>query len=95
MSEVMVSDKKSIDYYTLQMVLDTAHDLMKQYPNLKTYHDFRIETTQEYGCEYAFMVFRRPETDAERRTREDWTARSKQYELEQYERLKKKFEGNT
>ena len=94
-----VSESVGIYYYYLQNVIETADNLMLQYPEtLKSYKNITIKSVQDTCSDdvYPHLEYRRPETPKETAKREknekERAERQAEWDRKNYERLKKQFE---
>lgn len=87
----------SISYEDMDQIIGRMNSMINKY-GLET-QDFSVEADEEYGSVYPVLVFSRPETSEEKFSREireaQYEAQRENYDRAQYEKLKKKFEGES
>lgn len=87
--------KELIDYHDLAQVVEKAEELISQHPeDLKSFTDFEFTTERDYDdCSILYLEYYTKATEAELKAEADSKKRREAWQREQYEQLKKKFEG--
>lgn len=91
MKKHLTYESKDIDGYDLPMVLKLVEKLKERF-GLED-KDFEFDTRTEWDVTYPTIGFERPETEAERISREANEYRMREHRRRTYEILKKEFES--
>lgn len=88
-----------VDYVSFEYVKKQIDQIIEKHPDL-TYEDFHFDTEYYYeDTAYPVVSYTLPETEEERKARLEKEAALREsrekYERQQYEMLKKKFEGGS